>query len=113
MVHVGIPEQQAYPAISNWKHPTVPTSSVALSDILNIHVPFVGLPFSTLNGLSGLNDPANGATPADIAVAAWSSITVGVPEQSLFPVPKLSPLPPRLSTSSTLVLSGWINLISR
>jgi len=54
---------------------------------LSFQVPFVAFPLRTESGDSGLNDAANGAAPADIAVAAASSNVVGVPEQSFAPVP--------------------------
>jgi hypothetical protein len=65
----------------------VPTSRAAVSATLNIQVPFEALPLSADKGDSGLKLPANGATPADIAVAAASLKTVGVPEQSFAPDP--------------------------
>ena len=72
---------------SSWTQPTVPTSMAAVSATLSFHVPLEGLPFRPDKGCSGRNVPAKGAAPAEIAVAAESSKTVWVPEQSFEPVP--------------------------
>src|SRR5215510_6444628 len=110
----GTPQQaKRRREISSVTQPTVPTSGTPTSDILNTHTPFNGLPLKAARGVSGLNDPANGAAPAPMAVGAESSKTVGTPEQSFAPVPKLSPLPPRLLASATEVPSGPISLITR
>src|SRR5262245_13220113 len=110
----GTPQQaNRWRAISRVTQPTVPTSIAPVSDILNIQTPFNPLPFNADRGESGLNDPANGAVPAPIAIAPESSKTVGTPEQSFAPVPKLSPPPPRLLASATEVPSGAISLITR
>src|SRR5262249_19110124 len=84
-----------------------------VSDTLNIQVPLTGLPLNPDRGESGLNEPANGAVPEPIAVAAESSKTVGTPEQSFAPAPKLSLPPPRLLASATDVPSGAISVSTR
>src|SRR5262245_4534544 len=110
----GTPQQaNRRRAISSVTQPTVPTSGTPTSDILNTQTPFDGLPLNAARGDSGLNDPANGAVPEPTAVGAESSKTVGTPEQSFAPVPKLSPPPPRLFDSATEVPSGPISLITR
>ena len=98
---------------SSLKVPTVPTSAAALSVTRNFHAPFDGFPLRTLSGDSGRNDPENGAVPAEMAVAAWSSIAVGVPVASLAPVPKFCPELPRRLTSWTTVPSGCTRLMRR
>ncbi len=74
--------------ISSVTQPIVPTSRAAVSATLNFQVPDEGLPSKPESGTSGLNEPANGATPLAIVGPASSSKTVGVPEQSFVPVPK-------------------------
>src|SRR5215510_5847318 len=99
--------------ISSVTHPTVPTSISPVSDTLNVQTPFNDLPLKADKGESGLNDPANGAVPEPMAIGAESSKTVGTPEQSFAPVPKLSPPPPRLLASATEVPSGAISVSTR
>src|SRR5215831_11753219 len=110
----GTPQQaNRRRAISSVTHPTVPTSRAPVSDTLNVQTPFTALPLKADRGESGLNDPANGAVPAPMAVAAESSKTVGTPEQSFAPVPKFWPAPPRLPASVTDVPSGPISVSTR
>src|SRR5262249_29177255 len=107
----GTPQQaNRWRLISNVTHPTVPTSGTPKSVILNTQTPFTALPLKADRGDSGLNDPTNGAALAPIAIGAESSKTVGTPEQSFAPAPKLSPLPPRLLASATEVPSGPISV---
>ena len=73
--------------ISSLTQPIVPVSRFAVSLTLSFQTPFISLPFKAESGVSGLNVPAKGATPALIAVPAASSNTVDVPEQSFAPVP--------------------------
>src|SRR5262245_62558735 len=110
----GTPQQaNRCRAISSVTHPTVPTSRAPVSDTLNVQTPVSPLPLKADRGESGLNEPANGAVPAPIAIGAESSKTVGTPEQSFAPVPKLSPPPPRLLDSATEVPSGAISVSTR
>jgi hypothetical protein len=87
----GVPAtpQQAnrWRAMSRVTQPTVPVSRAKPSLTLNIQVPATPLPLKADSGVSGLNDPANGAVPAPMAVVAESSKTVGTPEQSFDPDP--------------------------
>src|SRR4051812_38042549 len=61
----------------------------------------------------GLNAPANGGDPDPMAVAAPSSKVVGVPVQSLAPLPKLSPPEPTRLARIDCVPSGAISVICR
>ncbi len=99
--------------ISICAQPSVPVSRFAVSVTRSFQIPFEGFPSKPESAASGRKEPANGATPEAIVAAASSSKTVKTPEQSFVPVPKLSPLPPRLSESSLTVPSGWTRLISR
>ncbi len=72
---------------SSVTQPTVPVSRAALSVTRSFQVPVIGLPLRAESGVSGLNVPANGGVPVEIELAAASSKIVGVPEQSLLPVP--------------------------
>src|SRR5687767_11267515 len=98
--------------MSRVTQPTVPTSRAPTSAILKIQVPLNGFPLNADRGESGLNEPANGAVPSPIATRDASSKTVGTPEQSFAPVPKLAPAPPRLFASATEVPSGPISDIT-
>ena len=92
----GTPQQaKTRREISSWAQKTVPTSRPALSATRSFQLPAVGLPSKPDSAWSGWKEPVNGAAPALIATVASSSNTVGVPAQSLAPVPKLSPPPPR------------------
>ncbi len=82
---------------------SVPVSPLAVSVIRNVQVPAAFLPSKAVSTCSGRNDPVNGGVPAVIEIAASSSKTV---------LMKLSPPPPRLSTSRTVVASGPISRIS-
>src|SRR4030095_12601963 len=110
----GTPQQaKRRREISSVTHPTVPTSVAPVSVTLKVQTPFSALPLKADRDESGLNDPANGAVPAPMAIVAESSKTVGTPEQSFAPVPKFCPAPPRLLASATEVPSGPISLITR
>ena len=83
----GVVQVRSCRVICSCTQPIVPVSPANPSVTLSFQTPFDAFPFIADSGESGLKLPANGATPAPIAVAAESSKTVGVPEQSLFPVP--------------------------
>ena len=99
--------------ISSCQQNNVPESPLALSLIFRVHVPFAAELLRAESGVSGLNDPANGAVPALMAVAAASSKTVKVPVQSVAPLPKLSPELPRRLDKATGVPFGATTVMAR
>ena len=73
----------------NWscQQPRTPLSPAATSRMLIVQSPCGDFPSKAVSGCWGRNDPANGADPSVIAVAASSSNLVNVPSQLFCPLP--------------------------
>ena len=83
----GTALNRCWRVISSVTQPIVPTSSAAVSLTRSFQVPATDLPLSAESGVSGRKAPAKGATPLEIAAAAESSKTAGVPAQLFVPAP--------------------------